>query len=367
MYKRLVLAIATVMGLAAGPKAALAAAYSVDCGSSGSSSLIQAQLAAMTGSHNTLTVTGTCVGDVGIQGSDYLSIQGLSLTGTLSVQSATHTSIVGLTLYGAFLATDHASLNVSYSTVNGYIQVLHESSATFANMTVAQWVDPASGAGGSGIICLSSSECSFSATTVSGTPSGDPITPSIGIQAASGSRFNFASGRISGFDYGVHVWNNATAFFNPDCNSLSIDSNVSIGVYVRDGGIVKLEGLTPDAITAACPGNVLITNNGRYGVLAEGGGAAFLYRAQINGHSLDSVRVQNGSVAKIRSSSIEAATGSRRSARVSSQAHLWFNEEAYGPSAASTLAGPVCIANNSSVDTENSSTQIRTIDRCTGP
>jgi hypothetical protein len=243
----------------------------------------------------------------------------------------------------------------------------HVSSATFANMTVSQWVDPASGAGGSGIICLSSSECSFSTTTVSGTPSGDPITPSIGIQAASASRFNFTSGRISGFDYGVHVWNNATAFFNPDCNNLSIDSNVSIGIYVRDGGIVKLEGSTPDASSAACPGSVLISNNGRYGVLAEGGGTAFLYRAQVTGHSIDSVRVQNGSVAKIRSSTIDAATGSHRSARVSGQAHLWFNEEAYGPKAGSTLVGPVCVANNSSVDTENSSTELRTVDRCTGP
>jgi hypothetical protein len=65
--------------------------------------------------------------------------------------------------------------------------------------------------------------------------------------------------------------------FQPFCANLSIDSNRSIGVAVRDGGVVKLEG-SPAA--DGCPAaNVIISNNGDYGMLAEGGGLGFLYRA----------------------------------------------------------------------------------------
>jgi len=160
----------------------------------------------------------------------------------LFLSAATHIGIQGVTVSGELLATDHSTLNVSNSTVNGVIQLMHETSGSFSNLTVAKWVDPGTGTVSSGIVCGMSSECSFSNTNVSGVPSGDVTTPSIGIQAVSASRLNFASGRISGFDWGVHVWNNATAFFSPYCANLSIDSNRSIGIFVRDGGVAKLEG-----------------------------------------------------------------------------------------------------------------------------
>jgi hypothetical protein len=366
MYTRAFLSVALV-GLSAVCTPASAGTYTVDCGSNGPASLVQNQLAAITGKNNTLTVAGTCTGDLQLIGLDSLTISGLSMTGTLIMSAATHISLQGLTINGGLLATDHASLTVSNSTVNGYVQLMHESSGSFSNMTIRQWTDPTTGAGGSGILCEMSSECQFSNTTVSGIPSGSVTTPSIGVQVVSASRFNFASGRISGFDWGVHVWNNATAFFNPDCADLSIDSNKSIGVYVRDGGVVKLEGAPSADTTSTCPANVVIGNNGDYGMLAEGGGLGFLYRAQITGHAVDGVRIQDGSVVKVRSSTIDRATSTGRSAAVKSHAHLWFNEETAGPAAGSTLAGAVCVTNDSSVDTDNSSTTVRAIPRCPSP
>ena len=362
MYTRVSLSIATLLGLSAVCTPASAGTYTVDCGTNGPTSLVQNQLAAITGTHNTLTVTGTCSGDLQLSAMDSLTISGLSMTGTLALTAATHIGIQGVTISGELLATDHSSLTVANSTVNGVVQLMHETSGTFSNLAVANWVDPGTGTASSGIVCEMSSECSFSNTNVSGVPSGDVTTPSIGIQAVSASRLNFTSGRINGFDWGVHVWNNATAFFNPYCANLSIDSNRSIGVEVRDGGVVKLEG-TPAG--SGCPAaNVIISNNGNYGMLAEGGGLGFLYLAQITGHANDGVLVQDGAVVKVRSSSIDRATSTGRSAAVRSDAHLWFNEETAGPSAGSTLAGPVCVTSDSSVDTNNSSTVVKETSRC---
>jgi hypothetical protein len=365
MYMRLFLSVTTLLGLSSVCAPASAGTYTVDCGTSGSTAVVQNQLAAITGTHNTLTVTGTCSGDLQMSAMDSLTISGLSMTGTLSLSAATHIVIQGATISGELLATDHSSLTVNSSTVNGILLLMHETSGSFGNLTVANWVDPNSGTASSGIICATSSECSFSNTNVSGVPSGDVTTPAIGIQAVSGGRFNFSSGRVSGFDWGVHVWNNATAFFTPSCGNVSIDSNKSIGVYVRDGGVLKLEG-SPAGY--GCPAaNVIISNNGNYGMLAEGGGLGFLYLAQITGHAIDGVHIQDGSVVKVRSSSIDAATSTGRSATVRAQGHLWFNEETSGPSAASTLAGTVCVTKNSSVDVYNSSTVIKEVAPCPTP
>jgi hypothetical protein len=92
-----------------------------------------------------------------------------------------------------------------------------------------------------------------------------------------------------------------------------------------------------------------------------------MYRTQVTGHTTDGVHVQDGSSVKIQSSSIDAATGTGRSARVNSAAHLWFDEEAFGPTAGSTLAGPVCVTSDSSIDTNNSSTKVRTTAHCATP
>jgi len=358
-----ILSALTLVGLAATSSPATAGNYTVNCGTNGDSSLVQNQLAAISGTYNTLTVTGTCVGDLDITQINTLTITGLSLTGTISVYNATQIALQGLTLYGQLIVTDRSSITAANSTMNGGITLARFSSGNFDKLTVTQWTDPTTGAGGGGILCLQSSDCRFSNTTVTGLPSSDRSSPSTGINVGSTSRFNFGSGRISGFDWGVHVWNNSMAFFNPGCANLSIDSNRSIGVYVRDGGTVKLEGATPP-LTSDCPAAVVIANNGDYGLLAEGGGLGFLYRAKVSGHVVDSLKVQNGSVVKVRSSSIAAATTSGRSARLKSNAHLWFDEEYYGPSAGSTFAGPVCLTNGSTVDTDNSSTTLTTVSSC---
>ncbi len=365
MHTRALLSLAALVGLTTLNAPAAAAVFTVDCGTGGSSSLVQSQIAGMTGTKNSLTVTGTCAGDLSIVGVHSLSITGLSMTGSLSVTAATHVSFENLTVFGGLYVGDHATLTVSDSTINGYLQLIKSSSGNFINLTSVPWSDP-TGNAYSGIACLSGSDCTFSATTVAGIHSSDPTTPSIGVQVASAARLNFAAGRISGFDLGVHVWNNATAFFSPDCANLSIDSNKSMGVYVRDGGIAKLEGLTPP-LTSNCPGSVLINNNGSYGLVTEGGGIAVLYRAQLTGYTIDGVHVQDGSTVKIRSSFIDLATSTGRSARVNSAAHLWFDEEVYGPTASSSLSGPVCVTSNSSIDTSNSSTHVRTTANCSVP
>ena len=370
MYTRAILSVATLMGLAALSSPAKAAVYIINCGSGGTSTAVQNQInAALKG--DIVVVTGTCAaGTVTVSGKDTLSINSLSMQApsNVIVTGSTHISFSGLTLANGtgseILVTDHSSVNATNTVVNGTIMALSNSSVTFSTLTVTQAANSPSG--GSAINCLQSSDCHFSGTTLTGVSSGVSTAPNIGIDAASASRFNFASGSISGFDWGVHVWNNATAFFNPDCATLSIAGNTAIGVYVRDGGIVKLEGSTPP-LTSGCPADVVIANNGSYGLLAEGGGVGFLYRATVSGQAVDNVRVQNNSTVKVRSSTIAAATSTGRSAWVKSQSHLWFNEEIYGPSAGSTLPGPVCITNGSSVDTDNSSTVLTTTASCGQP
>jgi hypothetical protein len=112
---------------------------------------------------------------------------------------------------------------------------------------------------------------------------------------------------------------------------------------------------------------VSITNNGRIGVLADGGGNAYIYQTAISEHTADGIRVQHGSTVRVRSSTIDAASASGRSARVTNQAHLYFDEQINGPAASSALAGPVCVTGNSSADTDNSSTVITTTATCGTP
>jgi hypothetical protein len=199
--------------------------------------------------------------------------------------------------------------------------------------------------------------------TLSG-PSGTSGLQTAAITAGSGARLNVYAGTISGFDVGVWVWNNATAFLTPICGNLQIQSNATAGVYVLDAGMVKIE--SPTLATTGCTGQVSLTG-GRYGVWAEGGGNAYLYGVAISGQSNDGVRVTNGSTARIRSSTISAASASGRSARLKSQAHLYFDEGSNGPAASSTLAGPVCITGNSTVDTDGSATVVNVTTTCSSP
>jgi hypothetical protein len=69
----------------------------------------------------------------------------------------------------------------------------------------------------------------------------------------------------------------------------------------------------------------------------------------------------------VRSSKIDAASASGRSARVKAQAHLYFDEQEAGPGAGSSLAGPVCTTGGSTADTDNSSTVITVVTSCPGP
>jgi len=82
MYTRVSLSIATLLGLSAIATPASAGTYTVDCGTNGPTSLVQNQLAAITGAHNVLTVTGTCSGDLQLSAIDSMTISGLSMTGT---------------------------------------------------------------------------------------------------------------------------------------------------------------------------------------------------------------------------------------------------------------------------------------------
>ena len=101
MYTRAFLPVATLMGLTAVSLPALAGSYTAACGAGGDVSIILNQLAVMTGPNNALTVTGTCIGELNIQGFNGLAITGLSLTGDVFVSASTHVSIAGATITGS--------------------------------------------------------------------------------------------------------------------------------------------------------------------------------------------------------------------------------------------------------------------------
>jgi hypothetical protein len=298
-----------------------------------------------------------------------LSISNLILNGYLTLDSSVMVTLSNLKLTGADLyITNTRNAIFSAPVVNGTITTNRGTFARFIGLTMAGWSD-SSGAHEPIINCTDQSECTFSGLTLSG--SGTSSGPGhVGVLAGSASRLNVYGGTISGFDVGVQVWNNATAFLTPICADLNIQFNSSMGVYVADGGIAKLEGLSAaDATASGCsgPSHFVLTHNGSYGVLADGGGNAYLYQATIDGHTIDGIRVQHGSTVRVRSSTIDAATTTGRSARVMSQAHLYFDEQANGPAAGSTLAGPVCATDTSSADTANSSTVITTTASCGSP
>lgn len=132
-------------------------------------------------------------------------------------------------------------------------------------------------------------------------------TTSVGIAAGSEARLNFYSGTITGFGIGVQAWNYAIAFVTSICDPIVIRGNVVSGVYVSDGGIAKIFGLSAaDATASGCTAAVTVDigSNGKYGVLVDGGGNANLQLARITGHTLEGVRVQHGSVVRVRSSTV---------------------------------------------------------------
>lgn len=332
------------------------------CGSGGATSLIQAQLTAIAGTTgNTLTITGTCAGTLIISDFDQLTISGLTLTGDLLLTDSKSVNITGLTVTGTVSVGESRDTRFYNTTVTGWIQAIQGSRTSFSQLTMNPGTD-SSGALAEGFTCAGSSTCSLDGFTLHGTPS--PTGGAPGVLAASGSTLTLGSGTITGFDIGIQAWNHSTALLLPSCANLSVSTNGSIGVYVRDSALVKAQGLGPAAASSSCPGQISIASNGQYGVLAEGAGNAYLYDVQISGHSTDGVLVQDGASAKVLSSTIDAASSTGRSARVRAQSVLWFDEEQNGPTARSVLHGPVCVIGNSYVDTNNSSTQVRTQQMC---
>jgi hypothetical protein len=303
------------------------------------------------------------VGNVDSSRADRLTISGLSLTGALTMTAANSMKFPNLTITGSITLLNTRNTTFSNTKISGDIVLNRGSQASFTTITSSPWTD-ASGTHDPTFNCLGQSECTLNFATLSGAGA----TPtSVGVLAASASRLNFTAGTISGFGTGVQAWNNATAFITANCDPITIKSNLVQGVTALDSAMVKIFGISKqDAIDLGCPGAVTVdvTSNGTYGVFADGGGNAYLQYVNISGHKTDGVRVQHGSTMRVRSSTIDAAAGTGRSAHVKAQAHLYFDEQEAGPAAGSSLAGPVCVTGGSTADTDNSSTVITVLTSC---
>jgi hypothetical protein len=371
MKKHLVLlsifVLAAVSAFAA--RDAQAASFTINCAASGPTTALQAQISALGSTpNNQINVLGTCVGDVDVSRTDRLTITNLSLTGSIFSNAANSLRLSNLTLNGSLTILATRNSSVGTATVRGDILIQRGSQVSFTALTSNPWTD-STGTYDPVFACAGQSECSLNGAVLTGTGT---WATSIGVVAASGSRLNFYSGTITGFGTGLSSWNNATAFIMPICDPLVIRGNREVGVSAADSGMVKISGMSVqdaalNGCTATAPITVDISANGKYGVLADGGGNAYLQLARITGHTLDGVRVQHGSIVRIRNSQIDAATTSRRSARVKNSAHLYFDEQEAGPTARSTLSGPVCVTTSGTVDTENSSTALTIVRTCSGP
>jgi hypothetical protein len=368
MYQRIAFTSLLVLGALSHSPRVAAATYTANCGTNGSSSIVQNQLAVIGSTPNsTLQVTGTCVGDLVIQRADRLTITGLVVTGDVTLDSSTLTNIISSNFTGFLSVSNSRGTGISNVVVTGEVDLSRGSQVNVRGLTMSSWSD-SSGVHEPSLNCIGQSECSFAGLTLTGSGTGRG-TGTAGLLAASASRMTVSGANISGFDVGVQVWNNATAFLTPVCSAVVIGSNLTTGVFVTDGGVVKIEGESAaDAAASGCSGpySVGIIGNGNYGVLADGGGNAYLYLTQIQNHAIDGIRIQHGSTVRVRSSSVDAATASGRSARLAFGANLYFDEQLNGPAAGSTVAGPVCVASNSTVDTGNSSTAVNVTNTC-GP
>jgi hypothetical protein len=344
--------------------AANATVFTINCGAGGPTTALQSQITSIgsTPGHQ-INVLGTCVGDVDTSRADRLTIAGLSLTGSLTMQVANSLRFTNLSIDGSITLINTRNTTFSNTKIKGDITLARGSQASFTTISSNPWTD-STGTHDPAFNCIGQSECTLNFATLSG--AGGTKT-SIGVLAASASRLNFTLGTISGFGTGLQSWNNATAFVTASCDPITIKGNLIQGVTALDSGIVKIFGLSKqDAIDLGCPGAVTVdvASNGTYGVFADGGGNAYLQYTNISGHATDGVRVQHGSVMRVRSSKIDAAGITGRSAAVKAQAHLYFDEQEAGPLAGSSLAGPVCLTGSSTADTDNSSTVIAVVTSC---
>jgi hypothetical protein len=350
------------------PGAAHATVFAINCGAGGPATALQAQIASIgsTPGHQ-INVTGSCVGDIDTSRADRLTIAGLTITGSITMTAANTMRFLNLSQSGSLLLMNTRNSSFSNTKIRGDITVMRGSQAIFTNLTSAPWSD-STGTHDPAFNCIGQSECTLNLANLAGAGTS---TTSVGALAASASRLNFTAGTITGFGTGLQAWNNATAFVTANCDPITIKGNLVAGVSVLDSGVAKVFGLSKaDAGDFGCSGGevaVDIASNGQFGVFADGGGNAYLQITKITGHALDGVRVQHGSVVRVRNSSIDAASSSGRSARVKAQAHLYFDEQEAGPSAGSSLAGPVCVTGSSTADTDNSSTALTVVTSCPGP
>ncbi len=258
------------------------------------------------------------------------------------MQVANSPRFPNLTIEGPITLINTRNTTFTNTKIRGDIMLTRGSQASFNTISSGPWTD-STGTHDPAFNCVGQSECTLNNANLSGAGA----TPtSVGVLAASVSRLNFTSGTISGFGTGLQAWNNATAFVTASCDAITIKGNLTQGVSALDSGVVKVFGISKqDAIDLGCPGAVTvdIASNGAYGVFADGGGNAYLQYTNVSGHKIDGVLLQHGSVMRVRSSTIDAAGGTGRSARVKAQAHLYFDEQEAGPMAGSSLAGPVCV------------------------
>src|SRR6187551_2595249 len=346
------------------PHTAHATVFPINCGVAGPTAALQSQIISIGSSPgHTIAVSGTCVGDVDASRTDRLTISGLSLTGALTATAANTLRFPNLTIDGPITLINTRNTVFTNTKIRGDIMLTRGSQASFNTITSSPWTD-ASGTHDPAFSCVGQSECSLNWATLSG--AGGTKT-SVGVLAASASRLNFTAGQISGFGTGLQAWNNATAFVTANCDPITIAKNLVQGVTALDSGVVKLFGTSKqDAIDLGCPGPVAIeiASNGANGVFADGGGNAYLQNTSISDHKIDGVRIQHGSTMRVRSSKIDAAGGTGRSACVKAQAHLYFDEQEAGPAAGSSLGGPVGVTGNATADTDNSSTVITVVTSC---
>ena len=351
------------------PSAAHAAVFTIDCGSGGATTALQTQINSI-GSNpgDQINVLGTCNGSVVVSNADRLTISGLSLTGVLSTTNSKSVRFTNLSVNGSLQLVNSRNSSLVNVKMLGDTIITRGSQVTFSTLDAAPWSD-ADGTHDSTFNCVGQSECSLFAATLTGS---NTSNTSVGLNIGSEARLNLYAGSISGYGIGVQAWNNSVAFIQSQCDPITISGNRVTGVYAEDGGTVKVYGTSAaDAALYECPSSaavlVDITSNGKYGVLADGGGNAYLHFTRMTGHTLDGVRVQHGSVVRVRSSQIGAGTSSGRAARVKALSHLYFDEQEAGPAAGSTLSGPVCVTTSSYADAENSSTALTIVRSCPGP
>jgi hypothetical protein len=170
MKKHLVLtaAITLAAAFAFTPRATHAASFTIDCGASGPTTALQAQINSLGSTpNNQINVLGNCVGDVDVSRSDRLTLTNLSLTGSLFSNAANGLRLFNLTLTGTLSLVATRNSSVSTATVRGDIFVQRGSQVSFALLNSNPWTD-SSGTRDPTFSCVGQSECSLNNVVLTG-------------------------------------------------------------------------------------------------------------------------------------------------------------------------------------------------------